>query len=93
MKINFKFKRDLTVTEEKILGIISSGLPHAKVRVCEYNNYCELLINGVLFTVDYPNKSQHQYIISEGFIIQARSTSLFRAAIMIVHTLRGDSGR
>ncbi|MGL5077331.1 MAG: hypothetical protein ACRDBG_16095 [Waterburya sp.] len=88
MKINFKFGRDLTVTEEKILGILSASLPHAKIKVREYTNYCELLVDGVLFTVDYPNKSQPQYIISEGYVIQARSTSLFRATMLIAHVLK-----
>lgn len=88
MKINFKFGRDLTVTEEKVLGIVSASLPHARVKVREYTNYCELIINGTLFTVDYPNKSQPQYIISEGYVIQARSTSLFRATLLIAHNLK-----
>ena len=88
MKINFKFGRDLTVTEEKILGILTATLTHSSIKVREYNNYCELLVDGFLYTVDYPNKSQPQYIISEGFLIQARSTSLFRAVMLIAHTLK-----
>lgn len=84
-KINFS--RQLTVTEEKILGIMSAKLPGARIGVREYSNYAELLINGILYTVDKPNKSQSQYIISQGFKIEARSTSLFRAVMLIAHSL------
>lgn len=90
--IHFNFRRRSTasVTEEKVIGIMRASLPNAKLAVREYGKQTlELYVDDTVFTIYPPNAfTDGQWIISEGYLMVARSASLFRAVMLIAHTLK-----
>lgn len=90
--IHFNFRRRSTasVTEEKVIGIMRASLPYAKLAVREYGKQTlELYVDDTVFTIYPPNAfTDGQWIISEGYLMVARSASLFRAVMLIAHTLK-----
>lgn len=67
-----------------------ASLPNAKLAVREYGKQTlELYVDDTVFTIYPPNAfTDGQWIISEGYLMVARSASLFRAVMLIAHTLK-----
>lgn len=87
---NFRRRSAASVTEEKVIGIMRASLPNAKLAVREYGKQTlELYVDDTVFTIYPPNAfTDGQWIISEGYLMVARSASLFRAVMLIAHTLK-----
>jgi hypothetical protein len=90
LKSIFRRRATASVTEERVIGILSASLPYAKLAIREYGKQTlELYIDDTVFTIYPPNAfTDGQWIISEGYLMVARSASLFRAVMLIAHNLK-----
>jgi hypothetical protein len=89
IKFTFRRRSTASVTEERVIGILSAALPYAKLAIREYGKQTlELYIDDTVFTIYPPNAfTDGQWTISEGYLMVARSASLFRAVMLIANSL------